>query len=235
MPTAPAPPTIAQIEHVDLNEKVYEQLRGALLSGSLRAGSRVNLASLADQLGVSRSPIHQALTRLAAEGFLKVRSRRGYEVTPVTPAAVDEEYDVRLALELFAADQTVGRLDVEQLAGFEAALQRTLEPLDAPDGVDLHAFIATNQTFHRRQLDFAANATMTSLYGNLRVTMLMERLLAALDLTASTAAAMRSQHVDLYESFAAGDRRAAKRVIRAHVELGRELAMEAIEQAGGEA
>jgi DNA-binding GntR family transcriptional regulator len=226
------PSPIAQIEHVDLNEKVYEQLRRALLSGALPAGARLNLATLADQLGVSRSPTHQALTRLAAEGLVTVRSRRGYEVTPVTPEAVKEEYDIRLALELFAAERTVGRLTDDQLAAFGVALQRTLTPLQA-EPVDLSGFIETNQDFHSLQLGFAANPTMTSVYGNLRVMLLMERLLAELELDHQRTAEICEQHVALYAAFAEGDLAAAQRTIRAHLELGRSLALEAIDLAGG--
>jgi DNA-binding GntR family transcriptional regulator len=228
---APAP--IVQIQHVDLNEKVYDQLRRALLSGALPAGGRLNLATLAEQLGVSRSPIHQALTRLAAEGFVTVRSRRGYEVTPVTCTAVNEEYDIRLALELFAAEQTVGRLSDEQVRAFTAALNRTLVPLNPETALDLHGFIETNQSFHRLQLEFTANATMASVYRNLRVTLLMERLLAGLDLGREQIAGISEQHVALHAAFVGGDLPAARRVIRAHVELGRQLAIEAIESAGG--
>lgn len=228
-------PSIGQIQHVDLNEKVYEQLLGALLSGALKPGSRINLAGLAEQLGVSRSPIHQALTRLAAEGFVTVKSRRGYEVTPVTTDAVMEEYDVRLALELFAAERTVGRLGPEQEDAFHAALRRTLEALEAADGVQLHAYIESNQAFHALQLDFAANATLASIYRNLRVNMLMERLLAELELDREQVDVMHQQHVAIYETFVAGDLRGAKRAIRTHVDLGRELAVAAIEQAGGAA
>lgn len=226
------PSPITQIEHVDLNEKVYAELRRALLSGAVPAGSRLNLTTLSDQLGVSRSPIHQALTRLAAEGLLTVRSRRGYEVTPVTPEAVVEEYDIRLALELFAAERTVGKVSAEQLSAFGAALERTLAALQA-DPVDLPGFIETNQLFHGLQLGFAANATMTSVYGNLRVMLLMERLLAELELDDQRTAEICEQHIALYDAFVGADLAAAQRAIRAHLALGRNLALEAIDLAGG--
>jgi DNA-binding transcriptional MocR family regulator len=89
----------------NLNERVYDELRTRLLTRQEPAGAKLSLHVLATELGVSRSPVHHALTRLVAEGLLTVRPRRGYYVAPVTVAAVAEGYDVRLALELYAAKQ----------------------------------------------------------------------------------------------------------------------------------
>jgi len=89
---------------VNLNEQVYDELRARVLTRQHPPGEKISLHALADELGVSRSPVHHALTRLVSEGLLTVRPRRGYYVTPVTAQAVAEGYDVRLALELLAAE-----------------------------------------------------------------------------------------------------------------------------------
>src|ERR1044072_5950576 len=95
----------------NLNERVYNELRTRVLTRQEPAGAKLSLHVLAAELGVSRSPVHHALTRLVAEGLLTVRPRRGYYVTPVTARAVDEGYDVRLALELLAAERAVRRVE----------------------------------------------------------------------------------------------------------------------------
>ena len=89
----------------NLNERVYEELRTRVLTRQEPAGAKLSLHVLAAELGVSRSPVHHALTRLVSEGLLTVRPRRGYYVAPVTAQAVAEGYDVRLALELLAAER----------------------------------------------------------------------------------------------------------------------------------
>ena len=101
----------ATLTGTNLNERVYDELRARLLTRQEPAGGKLSLHALATQLGVSRSPVHHALTRLVAEGLLTVRPRRGYYVTPVTAEAVDEGYDVRLALELLAAERGLERTD----------------------------------------------------------------------------------------------------------------------------
>src|ERR1700741_894635 len=91
----------------NLNEQVYDTLRIRLLDRNPGAGAKLSLHELAAELGVSRSPVHHALTRLVSEGLLTVKARRGYYVPPVTRDALVEGYDVRTALELHAADVAI--------------------------------------------------------------------------------------------------------------------------------
>src|SRR6187455_148131 len=109
----------------NLNERVYEQLRTRVLTRHEPAGAKLSLHVLAAELGVSRSPVHHALTRLVSEGLLTVRPRRGYYVAPVTAQAVAEGYDVRLALELLAAERAIGSVSIGQLDRFAELLEAT--------------------------------------------------------------------------------------------------------------
>src|SRR5262252_7130074 len=95
------------LPRANLNEQVYETLRRRLLMREPGAGAKLSLHELAAELGVSRSPVHHALTRLVSEGLLTVKARRGYYVSPITTRVLVEGYEVRLALELHAADVTV--------------------------------------------------------------------------------------------------------------------------------
>jgi len=87
-------------EGSNLNDQVYGELRKRVLTRGPAPGEKLSLHHLAAELGVSRSPVQHALTRLVAEGLLTVKARHGYFVTPVTAAALSDGYDVRLALEL---------------------------------------------------------------------------------------------------------------------------------------
>src|ERR1044072_8303233 len=109
----------------NLNERVYNELRTRLLTRREPAGAKLSLHVLAAELGVSRSPVHHALTRLVSEGLLTVRPRRGYYVAPVTARALAEGYDVRLALELLAAERAIPALDRRGVAAFGDALRAT--------------------------------------------------------------------------------------------------------------
>ena len=151
----------------NLNERVYDELRTRILTRREPAGAKLSLHALADEIGVSRSPVHHALTRLVSEGLLTVQPRRGYFVTPVTARAVAEGYDVRLALELLAAERTVGRADDGQLQRFTDLLEMT----DA--AISHEEWDAANAAFHECQVDLADNELLSRFYRELSVNLMM--------------------------------------------------------------
>ena len=209
---------------VHLNERVYDELRTRILTRQEPAGSKLSLHALADELGVSRSPVHHALTRLVAEGLLSVRPRRGYYVTPVTALAVAEGYDVRLALELLAAERTVGHVDAVRL-------ERLAELLEATDAAISHdEWDAANAAFHEFQIDLAGNALLSHFYRELSVNLMMQVIRGG---HVEGHANLVTEHRRILETFAAGDLASAERAIREHIETGRRIALDAIERAGG--
>ena len=210
---------------VNLNERVYDELRTRILSRQEPSGAKLSLHALADELGVSRSPVHHALTRLVSEGLLSVRPRRGYYVTPVTAQAVAEGYDVRLALELLAAERSIGRVTRGALAHFG-------ELLDATDAAISHEqWDAANAAFHEFQIDLAGNALLSRFYRELSVNLMMQVIRGG---HVEGHENLVTEHRRIVETFSAGDRPGAQRAIREHIETGRRIALDAIERAGGE-
>jgi DNA-binding GntR family transcriptional regulator len=210
---------------VILNERIYDDLRTRILTRQEPSGAKLSLHALADELGVSRSPVHHALTRLVSEGLLTVRPRRGYFVTPVTARAVAEGYDVRLALELLAAELSVGCVDTAQLENFANLL-------DATDAAISHEeWDAANAAFHEFQIDLAGNALLSRFYRELSVNLMMQVIRGG---HVEGHANLVTEHGNIVETFAAGDLARVERAIREHVETGRRIALDAIERAGGE-
>jgi DNA-binding GntR family transcriptional regulator len=214
----------ATLTGANLNERVYDELRARLLTRQEPAGGKLSLHALATQLGVSRSPVHHALTRLVAEGLLTVRPRRGYYVTPVTAAAVDEGYDVRLALELLAAERGLERVDDERL-------ERFTELLDATDAAISHEeWDAANAAFHEFQIDLAGSALLSRFYRELSVNLMMQVIRGG---QIEGHAHLVTEHGRIVDAFGTGELAAAERAIREHIETGRRIALDAIERAGG--
>ena len=151
-----------------LHDQVYEELRGRLLTRRHVPGAKLSLHELAAELGVSRSPVHHALTRLVSEGLLTVKARRGYFVTPVTAGALAEGYEVRLALELHAAERAVGRLDAGDLGTFRSLLEATA------DAISHEQWDGANAAFHEHQIDLAGNALLSRFYRELSVNLMMQ-------------------------------------------------------------
>jgi len=208
----------------NLNERVYSELRVRVLTRQEPAGAKLSLHILAAELGVSRSPVHHALTRLVSEGLLTVRPRRGYYVAPVTAEAVAEGYDVRLALELVAAERAIPRLDNELVAGFTNKLEAT----DA--AISHEEWDVANAAFHEYQIDLASNALLSSFYRELSVNLMMQVIRGG---HVEGHENLVTEHRRIVDAFAAADLETAQRAIREHIETGRRIALEAIERAGG--
>jgi DNA-binding GntR family transcriptional regulator len=159
-----------------------------------------------------------------AEGLLTVKARRGYYVTPVTAVALAEGYDVRLALELHAAERTVGRLGNAELLAFRELLDAT------GDAISHGEWDAANAAFHEHQIDTAGNALLSSFYRELSVNLMMQVLRGG---RVEGHGQLVTEHRAIVEAFEAGVLEAARRAIREHIETGRRIAIEALERAGG--
>jgi DNA-binding GntR family transcriptional regulator len=207
-----------------LADQVYGELRTRLLTRRHKPGEKLSLHVLAAELGVSRSPVHQALTRLVSEGLLSVQARRGYFVTPVTAHALADGYDVRLALELHAAEQTVGRLTGRDLD----ELRRLFEATAA--AISHEEWDTANAAFHELQIDLAGNDLLSRFYRELSVNLLMQVIRAG---RVEGHANLVTEHRRIVEAFEQEDLEAARRAIREHIETGRGIALDAIERAGG--
>lgn len=208
----------------NLNEHVYATLRQRILARDPGAGAKLSLHELASELGVSRSPVHHALTRLVSEGLLTVKARRGYYVTPVTETALHDGYEVRLALELHAAERTVGRLDTPALERFRALADATAAALSHEE------WDAANAAFHEHQVDLAGNAMLSGFYRDLSVNLMMQVIRGG---RLEGSSYLTTEHLAIVEAFEAGDLAAAKAAITTHVATGERIALEAIARAGG--
>jgi DNA-binding GntR family transcriptional regulator len=153
-----------RLENLTLWERVHEHLREEILSNRLPPGTDLSEVALARQLGVSRGPLREAIGRLAAEGLVTVRPRRGAIVRSLSREEFLEAYQVREALEALAVQLAVPRLgpdDFDLLEGLNAAMQR------AADADEVEAFFEANAAFHSSLVDAAGNRRLAELYGQL--------------------------------------------------------------------
>jgi DNA-binding GntR family transcriptional regulator len=207
-----------------LHDQVYDELRTRVLTRQHVAGAKLSLHELAAELGVSRSPVHHALTRLVSEGLLTVKARRGYYVTPVTAAALAEGYEMRLALELHAAERTVGHVGAADLEAFRFLLEATAA------AISHEQWDGANAAFHEHQIDLAGNALLSRFYRELSVNLMMQVIRGG---RLEDHGSLVTEHRRIVEAFESGDLDAARAAIREHVETGKRIALDAIARAGG--
>ena len=214
----------AVLVRVDLNEQAYQWVRDRLLERQFRPGEKLGLQALADELGVSRSPVHHALTRLVSEGLLSVKARRGYFVTPVNAHALVEGYEVRLALELHAAEVAVDTASDEQIGELRRRHEATV------DAISHEEWDAANAAFHEAQVDLAGNGLLSRVYRELSVNLMMQVIRGG---RVERHEHLVTEHDAIVSGFERRDRPAARSAITRHVESGRRIALEAVEHAGG--
>jgi DNA-binding GntR family transcriptional regulator len=212
------------LPRANLNEQVYATLRARILAREHGPGEKLSLHELAAELGVSRSPVHHALTRLVSEGLLTVKARRGYFVSPITRRALVEGYEVRLALELHAADIAVETAEDERIADLRGHLERTAASISHEE------WDAANATFHETQVDLAGNELLSRFYRELSVNLMMQVIRGG---RLERGEYLVTEHTAIVDAVEARDRDAARAAITRHVETGRRIALEAIEHAGG--
>lgn len=208
----------------NLNDQVYATLRERILTRDPGPGAKLSLHELAAELGVSRSPVHHALTRLVSEGLLSVKARRGYFVTPVTSQALLEGYEVRLALELHAADVAVDTASDEQVADLRRRHAATVEAISHEE------WDAANASFHEAQVDLAGNKLLSRFYRELSINLMMQVIRGG---RVERHEHLVTEHEAIVSGFETRDRAVARAAITRHVESGRRIALEAVERAGG--
>lgn len=139
-----------------LAQKAYRHLQEGILSGKLSPGSVVSESRLAKELGVSRTPIGEAIRQLAKEGLVRQVPRYGTIVREFKPRDVEELYEMREALEGYAAGQAARRITSLQLAQLEALctnIEQILAELESKqltkvDMPTLRRFLAADLAFH---------------------------------------------------------------------------------------
>lgn len=138
-----------------LVESAYQQIRRRILDNLWSPGFQALEQEIALQLGMSRTPVHEALMRLASEGLVEVAPRRGMRVLPVSPTDMKEIYEVLTALESMAAELLAARgptdAELQPLVEATEAMERALQ-ID-----DLDAWARADESFHEKLVLMAGN------------------------------------------------------------------------------
>src|SRR4051794_40534934 len=151
MSTAPSEPhstSTAPVRRAGSRDNIaaiHDELRQAILRGDLRAGAVLSQLRLAEEFGVSRGPVREALRLLQREGLVEAELNRRVRIADFSVNDLEELYAMRVVNEALAVRATVPRLTAQQLEALHAAL----EEMDALAGVDVHAWEDPHRRFHR--------------------------------------------------------------------------------------
>ena len=155
--------SVVKVQSPKLFEAVVSQLREAIINGELVPGDKLRETELADQFGVSRGPIREALGELAREGLVIDLPRRGTLVSGPSFGDLVEVYDLREALERFAIAEAIRRATRDDLAAFASLYDASMRLWHSADASNADRW-AADYDFHREILKVAGNTRMITYY-----------------------------------------------------------------------
>ena len=160
-------------EYLPLRDVVFNTLRRAILRGELKPGERLMEIQLANKLGVSRTPIREAIRKLELEGLVLMIPRKGAEVAEITEKNLRDVLEVRCALEELAVQLACDRMDEEGIKKLKEAAEKFREVLDSDD---ITQIAQADVLFHDIIYTATDNDRLIQLLNNLREQMYRYRI-----------------------------------------------------------
>jgi len=200
-------------EYLPLRDVVFNTLRQAILKGELEPGERLMEIQLAERLGVSRTPVREAIRKLELEGLVNMVPRKGAEVASISEKNLRDVLEVRRALEELAVDLACTRLtgeDIKSLKEINKKFQTVMNSKDAT------IIAETDEAFHDIIYIGTGNDRLIQMLSNLREQMYRYRLEYVKD--KSTRSNLVQEHDIIIQALEERNVEDAKAVIRRHID-----------------
>jgi DNA-binding GntR family transcriptional regulator len=219
---ASAPPArqLERIQHSSLRDLVVEAIRDAIIQGKLKPGDKIPEAELAEQLGVSRTPIREAIRILEQQGLVKARPKNGTYIARLDPEELRDSLLVRASLEELAVRQALAQATEEEWSALCDGLEDIVAAMKhALEGGDTIAAIELDTRFHTLLIDGAGNNYLSRTWSVVGLPFLIwapERELYPLAEEESSIA-FNERHAELVTVFRQRDPEACAASIRSHI------------------
>ena len=210
-------------EYLPLRDVVFNTLRKAILKGELKPGERLMEIALAERLGVSRTPVREAMRKLELEGLVVMIPRRGAQVANITEKDLNDVLEVRIALENLSIENACARMTEEQLAELKKAGRYFEETIKEGNLVKLaEADVAFHEVIYKasdnRRLNQVLNNLREQIY-RYRVEYLKEE---------ETRNVLVKEHEEIYEAIKNRDVKKEQEISFRHIENQREAIIRSI-------
>jgi phosphonate utilization transcriptional regulator len=208
---------LALLRSSSLATAVQQEIERAILHGELAPGAKLNEATLAAQLGVSRGPVREAFRRLEEAGLVRLEKNRGVFVRDISLDEAMEIYDLRAMMEESVGRALAGAITPVQLKAVHALVDTMGRAVKAGDADAYHLL---NLEFHDRLVEFTGNRKLTAIYRQLINELSLFRRLNLADAKMMPLSA--SEHDGIVKAIASGNPERAGRAMREHVTESRE-------------
>ena len=200
-------------EYLPLRDVVFNTLRDGILKGELEPGERLMEIQLAERLGVSRTPIREAIRKLELEGLVLMIPRKGAEVAKISEKSLRDVLEVRRSLEELAAELACQRMDAEALKDLEDAQKAFIQAVESGETM---AMAEADEHFHDVIYMGTGNTRLVQILNNLREQMYRYRLEYIKD--AEKRQILLVEHESILRAIRSRHVAEAKEAVRAHID-----------------
>ncbi|MCI8608408.1 MAG: GntR family transcriptional regulator [Firmicutes bacterium] len=151
--------------HRPLREIVYEELKRQILIGEIAPGTRMMEVELADVMGVSRTPVREAIRKLEKEGLVTIEPRKGAYASDISIKDMVDVLEVRQGLEAMSAALAAGRIDEQQKEQLQELLEKYSEAVEKED---IEEIIKYDEAFHAKIVAISGNKTLIQIFSTVQ-------------------------------------------------------------------
>lgn len=211
--------TLPRINAQSISNRVYEILREKILNGEFAPGVRLDIASIAKQLGVSRTPIKEALNQLEIDGLIEINPRSGTYVADLTAKDVAECCEVRRVLEVYAVELAVQNASDEEIQTLQTLVQELKDLAAAKDPDAIYArHLRLDHEFHKRIVALAHNSRLSRAHARENIQEQIKRIKhIRYSQSERDLEVIQQEHERILAAFKARDVQAAKTAMDAHL------------------
>jgi DNA-binding GntR family transcriptional regulator len=208
-----------------LRELVFETMREAIINGQLRPGERMMEIQLAEEMGVSRTPVREAIRKLELEGLVVMIPRKGAYVAGLSLKDIADVFEIRRALEGLAAELAADRITDQELENLERYLVKISEEIECGD---LNKVVEIDTDFHTLLYQASRNSKLTQIINNLREQIQRFRT-TSLSLPGRMRVAL-DEHRKIVEAISSRDGELARKIAQEHIENAENSMMSMVQQ-----
>ncbi len=214
---------IRSLKKENLGNQVFEQIKQMIVRGEIPAGKRIIESELAESMGISRTPVREAVHKLGAEGFLKPLPKGGYVVRGLGISDIEETFEIRSILESFAAFLAANRHRHEEILPLEEKIEEFQRSLD---NNDLKELARLNTEFHELLYALSRSQRLIKMIYNLRdeIYFLRKIILNSIDM----ARLSNKDHREIINAIKKRQAKKAEMLVRDHILRGKEFVINEI-------
>ena len=212
-------------EYLPLRDVVFNTLRRAIITGEFAPGERLMEISLANRLGVSRTPVREAIRKLELEGLVIMIPRKGAQVAKITEKSLRVVIEIRCVLEEFAASLACERITEEGKEKLKEAHRQFVEAAQTNDIIDI---VEKDEQFHDAIFQATCNDRLITIINNLREQFYRYRMEYVKDIEQHSV--LVTEHEQLLHAIFNQDSETAKQIMRTHLKNQQEGVIQAIQE-----